>query len=319
MQVPEQGRKAAVKPLRSAWMLAGLWLAVGCAPEPSTPEEEAMLGTQVSAVVAQNSLTPNGLSLNGLSLNGLSLNGLTNLGLATSSFSSWFNSNPASTSNMVMQYLVRCAVPSGQSRAWTNPSTGVSYTWAGGLGLTPDWASGTPSTETEEQLITACLAAHVNKFGVSMQISLIGRDAKGSLLPTTSAETSSYSQKEASFYGNVFRDEGIYACKDPKLKLNSAQSTLRACSLESQASGTSTACPPIVITGTCGGGTGCQPDSSKQFSVTCAANGKAYRTLAASIRPQDVFTCGDGICQVSEKCGTGSTPSSCKLDCGACP
>jgi hypothetical protein len=95
------------------------------------------------------------------------------------------------------------------------------------MGLTPAWAGGTPATETEEQIITACLGAHVNKYGVSMQISLVGRNAQGTLIPTTSTETSSYSQKEATFYGNVFRQEGIFVCKDPLLKLNGSQSTLQ--------------------------------------------------------------------------------------------
>jgi len=300
------------------WMLAGLCLAAGCSPEPQDSLEESRPGTVESAQIVANSLTPNGLAMNGLAFNGLAFNGLTNLGLATASFENWFNSNPASVSHMVMQYLVRCAVPSGQSRTWTHPSTGVTYTWTGGLGLTPAWAGGTPATETEEQIITACLGAHVNKYGVSMQISLVGRDAQGTLIPTTSSETSSYSQKEATFYGNVFRNEGLYVCKDPLLKLNGSQSTLRACALESQASGTSVGCPPIVITGTCGGGTNCSPDSTKQFHSTCAYNGNSYKTISARIRPEDVYTCGDGICQVSESCGTGTSPSSCLADCGAC-
>ncbi|PTL80350.1 hypothetical protein DAT35_29835 [Vitiosangium sp. GDMCC 1.1324] len=265
-----------------------------------------------------NGLTLNGLSLNGMSYNGLSTNGLSTNGLSTPAFSSWFNSNPASISDMVMRYLVRCAVPSGQSRTWTNPSTGSSYTWAGGLGLTPDWASGMPSTELEEQLITACLAAHVNKYGVSMQISIVGRNSKGTALPIAAGELETYSQKEAAFYGNLFRNEGVYVCKDPLLKLNSSQSTLRACSLESQIVGGSTECGPMLIWGTCGGSNSCKPDSSKQYYSTCSYNGKTYAVLSTSIRPQDIYKCGDGVCQQSESCGTGTTASSCLADCGTC-
>lgn len=315
---PKNGASRAGSRCFTGVLLGSLWLAAGCAPEPP-PAQAEPTGTDVSAVTTTNSLTPNGLSLNGLSLNGLSLNGLTNLGLTTTAFSSWFNSNPAGTSDMVMRYLVRCAVPSGQSRTWSNPSTGVTYTWAGSLGLTPSWAGGAPSTELEEQLITACLAAHVNKYGVSMQISLLGRDAQGVVLPTTATETKTYAQQEASFFGNAFRNEGIYVCKDPHLKLSSSQSTLRACSLESQSSGTSVGCPPIVIAGTCGGSLACQPDSTKKFYSTCSVNGKAYRVLATSIRAADIYTCGDGVCQLSESCGTGTSASSCQADCGTCP
>ncbi|WP_224371823.1 hypothetical protein [Hyalangium versicolor] len=268
-----------------------------------------------SALVASNSLTPNGLGTNGLGTNGLGTNGLGTNGLSTASFASWFNSNPAAVSDMVMRYLVRCAVPAGQSRTWTHPSTGVRYTWTGELGLTPNWASGQVATEREEQLITACLAAHVNKFGVSMQISVVGRDALNNLVPMAPGEATTYSQREATFYGNLFRNEGIFVCKDPLLRINSSKSTLRACSIESLSS----SCSPMAITGTCGGGTGCTPDSSKEFDGSCKYNGKAYAALSTRIRPEDIYTCGDGICQISESCGTGSSASSCLADCGPCP
>lgn len=316
MSTRESKREVGCRWLR--WLVAGLWLAAGCAPELEDPSEEALLGSQESSMVTGNSLTPNGLSANGLSLNGLSLNGLTNVGMTTAAFTSWFNSSPAELSDMVMRYLVRCAVPSGQSRTWTNPSTGTSYTWAGGLGLTPFWAGGRPSTEVEEQLITACLAAHVNKYGVSMQISLLGRDAQGVALPIATGELQTYKQQEATFYGNLFRNEGVYVCKDPHLKLDSKQSTLRACALDSQLVGGNSGCGPMVIWGTCGGSNSCKPDSSKLYYSTCSYSGKVYKVLSARIRPQDIYTCGDGICQISESCGTGTTASSCLADCGPC-
>lgn len=299
-------------------VLAALVLAAGCAPEFPEDSEEAQLGQQESSISTGNSMTPNGLSANGLSLNGLSLNGLSANGLATVAFASWFNSNPADVSDMVMRYLVRCAVPSGQSRTWTNPSTGRSYTWAGELGLTPGWAGGRPSTEVEEQLITACLAAHVNKYGVSMMVSLLGRDATGVSLPISTGELQTYNQQEATFYGNLFRNEGVYVCKDPHLKLDSKKSTLRACSLESQTTGGGAGCGPMVIWGTCGGSNSCKPDSSKLFYSTCNYGGKTYKVLSTRIRPQDIYTCGDGICQISESCGSGTTASSCLADCGPC-
>ena len=295
------------------WMLAALWLAAGCAAESQEASEEAPLGGEASSLASSNSLTPNGLSFNGLSFNGM-----TNVGLSAASFSSWFNSNPAELSDMVMRYLVHCAVPSGQSRTWTNPSTGRSYSWAGGLGLTPDWATGAPANEVEEQLITACLAAHVNKYGVSMEVSILGRDSKGTPLPIAPGELETFKQQEASFYGNLFRNEGVYVCKDPHLKLNSSQSTLRACSIESTTAGGNTGCAPLVIWGTCGGSNSCKPDSTKVYYSTCNYNGKVYKVLSTRMRPQDIYTCGDGVCQISESCGTGTTPGSCK-DCGPCP
>lgn len=299
-------------------VVAGLVLAVGCAPEFQDEGAQALLGQQEASIGTGNSMTPNGLSANGLSLNGLSLNGLSANGLSTATFASWFNSNPTEVSDMVMRYLVRCAVPSSQNRTWINATTGQSYTWPGELGLTPGWASGRPSTEVEEQIITACLAAHVNKYGVSMMVSLLGRDANGAPVPTAPGELQTYKQQEASFYGNLFRNEGVYVCKDPHLKLDPKQSTLRACSLESQTTGGGAGCGPMVIWGTCGGSNSCKPDSSKLFYSTCDFSGKTYKVLSTRIRPEDIYTCGDGVCQASESCGTGTTASSCLADCGPC-
>lgn len=297
----------------------GMVLAVGCGPEVLEDGEQAQPGQQESALTTGNSMTPNGLSANGLSLNGLSLNGLSANGLSSATFTSWFNSNPAEVSDMVMRYLVRCAVPAGQSRTWIHPATGQSYTWPGEMGLTPSWAGGRPSTEVEEQLITACLAAHVNKYGVSMVVSLLGRDATGASLPIAAGELQAYKQQEATFYGNLFRNEGVYVCKDPHLKLDPKQSTLRACSLASQTTGGGAGCGPIVIWGTCGGSNSCKPDSSKLFYSTCDFGGKTYKAMSTRIRPEDIYTCGDGVCQASESCGTGTTANSCLADCGPCP
>ena len=48
-------------------------------------------------------------------------------------------------------------------------------------------------------------------------------------------------------------------------------------------------------------------------------NGIQYKVLTTRLRPSDVYTCGDGVCQVSEHCGTGQTADNCGLDCGPCP
>ena len=94
----------------------------------------------------ENGLSTNGLSTNGLSTNGLSTNGLSTNGLSTNGFNVWFNSNPASLSSLVMKYVIRCAVPKGQNRTFTS-TAGVTYVWAGGLGLAVQWALGRPASQ----------------------------------------------------------------------------------------------------------------------------------------------------------------------------
>src|SRR4051812_38403252 len=72
-----------------------------------------------ASLVIDNGLSTNGLSTNGLSTNGLSTNGLSANGLSTHGFNLWWDSNAASVSELVMRYVVHCAVPAGQSRTFT--------------------------------------------------------------------------------------------------------------------------------------------------------------------------------------------------------
>ena len=135
------------------------------------------LGTDEQALSADNGISSNGISSNGISSNGISSNGISSNGLSTPQFATWFNSNRVGN-DVVMSYLVRCALPAGSTRTFTD-SAGTTHTWSGGLGLTPSWAAGSPATAIEQQLITACLAAHVNKYGKHVAFSIMGRGASG--------------------------------------------------------------------------------------------------------------------------------------------
>ncbi|MCP3135826.1 hypothetical protein LXT23_00560 [Pyxidicoccus sp. QH1ED-7-1] len=266
---------------------------------------------------AANGLSTNGLSTNGLSTNGLSTNGLSTNGLSTNGFSTWFNQNPANAAAL-MQYVVRCAVAAGQTRTYTNPVTGVTYTWAGSLGLAPGWASGAAATELEQEVVSACLAAHANKYGIHIPISVLGRTATNTPIPYTAYELATYSEKEACFFGNLFNGDGIYAANDQGY-LSASESTARACGLSSSA--TQSDCPPIVHVGRCSelcerAGTTTDP---KPYYLRCTYNGRNYRPIVTRIRPQEIYTCGDGTCQFTEHCGTGTAYNNCKSDCGSCP
>jgi len=273
----------------------------------ATAEEMATMGLSV------NGLSVNGLSVNGLSVNGLSVNGLSVNGLQTTTFQSWFSADPTVRAT-VMKYIVICAVPQGQSRTYTDATTGKTYTWYGLLGLAPNWAAGQQPTVAEQQVITACLAAHANKFGMNIKLSVLGRSATNVEIPFTSAEMASYAEREACFFGNTFNDEGIYAANDRTFLLPS-ESTTRACGLS--AKNQSTDCPPMVHVGSCK--TYCTLDSTKTYYTSCTYNGVTYKPITVRIRPVDVYTCGDGTCQFTEKCGTGNAYDNCNADCGACP
>jgi hypothetical protein len=265
---------------------------------------------------SDNGLSTNGLSTNGLSTNGLSTNGLSTNGLQSSTFSSWFSADPALRDNL-MKYLILCAVPNGEVRTHTSPDTGVTYTWYGKLGLAPRWASGEAATEVEEQVISACLAAHTNPYGEKVDFSILGRDAEGVEIPYTWQELQVFNVREACFFGNLFREQGLYAGND-HTQLGASQSTVRGCGLSSVDNGTNPVCTVINRVGTCGDSAQqCVLDVTGKYYTQCTYNGVSYRPITTRIQTAIIYTCGDGICQVSEKCGQGWTPDNCS-DCGAC-
>jgi hypothetical protein len=298
-----------------------LWgaLAVGCGAVDEFPEASPLTGEPQELGsnngLSTNGLSANGLSANGLSANGLSANGLSLNGLNTESFRTWFQANrPLSES--VMRYLILCAVPSGQSRTFTDAVTGESFTWSGGLGVAPDWANGRPATVAEQQLVSACMAAHVNKFGMRIPLSVLGRNARNEPIPYTSWELSTYSHKEACFFGNLFTREGIYLGND-RGNLSARESSARACSISSNAENMRTTdCPPLNYVGSCTNY--CTLDASKTYFTSCRYNGVTYKPITTRLREEDIYTCGDGVCQITESCGNSNQYYNCGLDCGPC-
>lgn len=285
---------------------------VGCGPR----EEDASGGLEAPLErLEQAQRADNGLSLNGLSLNGLSLNGLSLNGLSTQAFKDWFTAHPT-LSDEVMRYVVRCGVGPRETRSFTSPVTGVTYTWTGELGLAPGWAAGNPPTVPEQQVVSACLAAHVNTYGVNVPISVLGLKGDGSPIPIAKDELNIFGESEACFFGNLFTGEGIHAGND-RNSLSTQESTSRRCALSPMLSGTDPACPPVKRVGRCEA-LSCQMDANSKYYTRCTYNGVVYRPLTTRIRSADLYSCGDGVCQVTESCGTGSTPDSCQADCGTC-
>jgi len=301
---------------RDAWVQWGwklplaLWFGslVACGPvEPgASPEEELPL--QEQSLQGFNGLSTNGLSTNGLSTNGLSTNGL-----STAEFSTWFNENPEAH-EAVMAYVVRCAMTKSQSLAYYNPVTGQRYRWKGHLGLAPDWSAGQVPGVPEQQVVSACLAAHVNKFGLHVPLSVLGKSAQGKPVPYTADELAQFSVREACFFGNLFSGGGIYAANDRPL-LSASESTSRACGLASQTQ--NTGCAPLAHVGFCSDF--CTLDASGTYYTQCTYQGTSFIPITTRIQPRELFRCGDGVCQFTEHCGAGSTPQSCDADCGTCP
>ncbi len=307
----------------AATVLLGLVACIGCGPieEPAaTSPEGELLGEVEQALATDNGLSLNGLSFNGLSFNGLSFNGLSFNGLSFNGLSSplfqdWFDGAPA-LRDEAMRYIVRCAVPSGQQRVFIHPATGHRYVWSGGLGLAPGWAQGAPATVAEQQLVSACLAAHVNTYGLPVRISVLGRTAAGVPIPLEKDELNQFDMSEACFFGNLFNGEGLFAGND-RNGLSAQESTLRHCGLSRTERGIDPLCQPIQRVGRCEE-LGCRMDGNSKYYTRCTYNGVSYLPITTRIPDDEVFDCGDGVCQASERCGTGTTADNCRVDCGRC-
>ncbi|HEX5750277.1 MAG TPA: pentapeptide repeat-containing protein [Archangium sp.] len=314
--------------MKSRWMAPGALASVlllagasGCAPDAALSEESLSLETEARPVLTVNGIEFNGIELNGIELNGTNLNGTnlngTNLngldtsGLNTPDFRAWFNQD-VTRHDMLMKYMVQCAVPAGESRTFTNPETNTPYTWSGVLGLAPDWASGQPVTTAELRIVSACLAAHVNPYGQHVSISVLGLDATGQPTPYTAEELQSHALREGCFFGNLFQSEPVLFVGNDGLSLSSVQSSSRACALGSTLPG----CAPLVYVGRCEDL--CTREASSPFYTSCTWNGVTYPAITTRVRQEDLYSCGDGVCQVTEHCGSGMTAGSCRLDCGSC-
>jgi hypothetical protein len=238
-----------------------------------------MLASQHQELDSANGLSANGLSANGLSANGLSANGLSANGLSAQAFSSWFSQDMA-LADMVMRYVVRCAVPAGETRSYTHPPTGQRYTWAGGLGLAPDWARGYAPTVAEQQVVTACLMAHVNRPELNLTISVLGKDAKGRNIPVTASELETFSVREACFFGNIFTQQGLFFGVDQPIT-GESQYLTRACA-GMEGAGT---CEPLTYVGACS--QVCTTDKGGPFYKNCSRNNVSYMALTTRMRQVD--------------------------------
>jgi hypothetical protein len=291
-------------------------LGAGCGPvdtEGSGTEGTVRQELNSANGLSFNGLSFNGLSFNGLSFNGLSFNGLSFNGLSSEAFAAWFQTDPEMAAQ-VMKYVVRCAVPEGQTRSYTDPVSGRTYTWEGLLGLAADWASGRRATTAEQQVVSACLAAHATRSGVSMPISVLGTDGRGRPIPYSAQELQEYSEQEACFFGNLFTGEGVFVGTDQGL-LSGNESSPRQCGMSPgplQVEG----CGALKPIGSCE--LACSVSLLRPYHTACFRNGTAYRAITTRLRTQDLFHCGDGVCQFTESCGVGAGYVQCTLDCGTC-
>jgi hypothetical protein len=204
--------RSALRPLRSLRnSLISVFCILGFAGCLAADGEEWATGT-----VHQNALTLNALTLNALTLNALTLNALTLNALTLNRLDGGvlvFDSESAGelphteSGRQLLQYIARCALVEGD--VLRVESSGDVWHFPGLLGMAPSWET-EPLALDGQHIMTACLLAHVNAFGVSVPLSV----RSGALAEAGEDESAVYFYGDGAFYGNLYlATPKKYACE----------------------------------------------------------------------------------------------------------
>lgn len=171
--------------MRAISALVALPLMIACAAE------EEPLATSSGTVVVDNRIAANRIAANRIALNALSENRIARNDLLLDG-----------TDTEVFAYVVSCALRAGQTITAT--FEGTTHTFEGEIGLAPKWVHRALNA-SERRWVSACLIARVNKYEVSVPISIHGPH---SALSVSKDEAQTYTVEEGAFYGDVFRPVG---------------------------------------------------------------------------------------------------------------
>lgn len=186
----------------------------GCCPKP--PAAVPSLG------VTSNAITMNALTTNALTTNADRMAELLRSTLESDSFGPGTSLGEAlwdPNAQQLMAYLVSCALPPGQQVTWQPPPTNPPVppvTWQGALNLCPQWRGGGVAGDAScQELVSSCLLARNNAFGVEVPISIRGFDTRGGYfgggtLEDGRPEYEAFPWREGSFYGNMFLPGSIH-------------------------------------------------------------------------------------------------------------
>jgi hypothetical protein len=166
-----------------------------------------VMATQSSALTTDNGWDINGWNTNGWNTNGWSTSGwmTTSTGeLTGTDFLAGLGAGDVAYNTFTMGYLIACALADGDCVNAT--IGGNNYQWCGRLGLAPEWKSAA-LTATGQRWISACMAAHYNRIGHHVVISIIGGP-----LSTEGMDPVVFSWQEAAFFGNLFDGTGLSVC-----------------------------------------------------------------------------------------------------------
>jgi hypothetical protein len=234
--------------------LLGLWAAACGGPAVEDAQSSALSANALSAnALSANALSANALSANALSANALSANALSANALVA-------NALHDPLAREFLKYVVSCALPEDESIKMT--IDGTKYTFEGGLGLASEWGErGGHCDEECQRWVSGCVLARVDYLGVEKIISLRGANRA---LKTTAKEVRDYTDREATYFGNLFIEGAPkFACLSPGKK-----EIERVC-------GDSLDNCPMEVVGSCA--RACAYEGAAGGFVNCSSSGKARK------------------------------------------
>lgn len=134
----------------------------------------------------------------------------------------------------LLKYVVNCALPEGVTVVTT--VGGERFTYPGKMGLAPAWST-RALTDHEERLVSSCLLARTNRFGVPVEISSRNYSANPPVaLRADDEEKAKFQVHEGGFFGNLFKEDAeAYVCtsKSPHDRQAFLERLRRECALAS--------------------------------------------------------------------------------------
>jgi hypothetical protein len=113
----------------------------------------------------------------------------------------------------LLRYIVRCALPSKAAARVSGDRE--AFRLSGELGLAPDWQHRALAPE-ERRLVSPCVLALANAYGVSVRISLRADPGLGQPPPSlraSASERAAFPLYEGAFFGDIFSAGATaYAC-----------------------------------------------------------------------------------------------------------
>jgi hypothetical protein len=176
-----------------------------------------------------------------------------------------------------LKYTVSCALSSTQNLTIPlEPPVVLS----GSLGLAEDWTRRRIDASDQER-VSACLAARLNFLGVAVNISIRGRG----LEPPSAEEIAEFPRQEGAFWGNVFADKPeLFACSN-ETNVENSYASLRFCSTGFPVpDGSTISCGPLRNVGSCGRWCEVDPAHPDEFRV-CGRDREVLSVYLPSNQP----------------------------------